>query len=791
MKERYTKAQSFRDEVDGNDYNTFGRLAALSQETKGLSISQESKKGKNGRHFHKLENPTVTGIKLESEDNVGSARNEAVLEKWNNIINSRGREILNRTVVQDDSEDDFHILIQKGRTKDNNHSNKNHIQKTGNLQNNFTSRNTNERTPSDLKSTLLTEESYGSSLPLCTEENLEIFTQSRLPEKFGTLSPIRVDFENVEGDEGDKAAEAFEEARLRRKHSPVYYGNQMKKLCKEKKLNEALHILEVEMPEVRAKPNEYCYNVLINACGKVGYTKKAFQLYNQLKKRGLKVQDVVYTGLFNACANSPWLSTDGLQRATHLRSQLIEKGYPVNKTSSHAMIKAFGRCGDIKTAFQIVDDMLSQGLLVTTETLNFLLQACITDTISGFRHAIMVWRKMRRLNLLPDIYSYNLLVQCTAQCKAGESAFTSDLLLASPMPQEHQQASKNIKKSKKTSSAKKVLLVETKHEPEAKNYEPTNGRQEGGAPEVIVGENHPVSQVSNKNVLLDEQLYPKVEVEREANVSEGTTGSVMFPSILGQTQMPGAVVALNSLEQAQDRLALLGGPVGLLEQMITDGVKPDLKTVTQMLNSLPSDIQTEEALLSSMKNMGLEPDTQLCNMLIRKRSMRGDTQAAKDVLEVIQDYHLVPDIVTFGCLALGCNNLSDATQLLADMDRAQFRPNLEIMAMLTRNGLVKGNYFFALEMLREMKKRDIQPDEKLLAVLEDSRIRARSLILKQEGKKSRGLKNRQIEGARVFLLEYKMWLKSSGVQLSDHPWAQYQPQRQTVMEDQQNEKPSH
>lgn len=64
------------------------------------------------------------------------------------------------------------------------------------------------------------------------------------------------------------------------------------------------------------------------------------------------------------------------------------------------------------------------------------------------------------------------------------------------------------------------------------------------------------------------------------------------------------------------------------------------------------------------------------------------------------------------------------------------RPNLEIMAILIRNGLVKGNYFFALEMLRGMNKRDIQPDEQLLALLEESRARARSLILKEVGNKS-------------------------------------------------------
>lgn len=154
----------------------------------------------------------------------------------------------------------------------------------------------------------------------------------------------------------------------------------------------------------------------------------------------------------------------------------------------------------------------------------------------------------------------------------------------------------------------------------------------------------------------------------------------------------------------------------------------------------------------------------------------------------------MPDIITFGCLALGCYHLSDATQLLDDMERANFRwvfpqnivmirddvgvqnvemiilyyvhvqkvkedkmstvrklydidwfnffsysfrPNLEIMTILIRNGLVKGNYFFVLEILRGMNKRDIQPDEKLLAVLEESRARARSLILKQVSNKSK------------------------------------------------------
>lgn len=34
--------------------------------------------------------------------------------------------------------------------------------------------------------------------------------------------------------------------------------------------------------------------------------------------------------------------------------------------------------------------MVQEGLLVTTETINFLLQACISDKEAGFRHAVKV-----------------------------------------------------------------------------------------------------------------------------------------------------------------------------------------------------------------------------------------------------------------------------------------------------------------------------------------------------------------------------------------------------------------
>ncbi|XP_063227761.1 pentatricopeptide repeat-containing protein 1, mitochondrial [Bacillus rossius redtenbacheri] len=247
------------------------------------------------------------------------------------------------------------------------------------------------------------------------------------PEVFGDLRGTRRTFEEAEGDESDKMDEERRNASQLRTEE---YAGMIKALLQQKKLAEALDVLETRMlKEDFAKPPYYLFNLLIGACGRAGYTRKAFHLYNQLKKRGLHVSASVYTALFNSCANSPF-PEEALKKAVHLWELIQEKGYQPNRMNYNAMIKAFGRCGDLASAFSVVDVMADQGLLPTDETFNFLLQACISDQDAGFRHALMVWRKLVQKGVRPEVYTFNLLLRSTRDCGLGDPATTSDALQA-------------------------------------------------------------------------------------------------------------------------------------------------------------------------------------------------------------------------------------------------------------------------------------------------------------------------------------------------------------------------
>ncbi|XP_049298048.1 pentatricopeptide repeat-containing protein 1, mitochondrial [Anopheles funestus] len=566
------------------------------------------------------------------------------------------------------------------------------------------------------------------------------------PDQFGTLSP-QVDEPEI-ADEGDLREEDFLQniPSQGQKLSVRQYADTIKEHLKNNRIREALDVVEVRMKQDRVKPVNYHFNLLIGGCARVGYSKKAFQLYNKMKQHGLKVTGGTYTSLFNACATSPFLA-DGLKRANHLREIMIEKGYEPNETNYNAMIKAYGRCGDLKTAFQLVDEMVERRLNVGTDTFNFLLQACITDREYGFRHALLVWHRMYHMNVSPDRYSFNLLLRCVRDCQLGEletmEQVIEQILSQSIVRPQHQ-----------------LATVEAK--PATDNALVANEQSDG--------QSIPSLEIINVYSELTERLN-----------HEGV------PDLLSPKPHLGSLIKLGEVRKAEDRLLLLGGSSNVLAEMKRCSVEPDIRTMTELLDVIPPTYAAEKQLLTSIKQLKLGCDIDFFNILIKKRSMRFDYEGAKDVLYMIEAANLEPDIVTYGVLALGCQTQEEARSLLKMMNQADVRINIQILGAMLRQGCARHNFRYVTEVLNIVKRERLKPNEPFLRHLEE--------FGKVCEKRDRDYdaKPRQ-KGRDEFKMEYNRyrmhmdaWREHMGLQglaldqalgiVREHPWEQFkQPQ---------------
>ncbi|XP_017773300.1 PREDICTED: pentatricopeptide repeat-containing protein 1, mitochondrial [Nicrophorus vespilloides] len=509
--------------------------------------------------------------------------------------------------------------------------------------------------------------------------------------------------------------------------STKQYADMIKSFIRKRKIKEAIDVVEVKMlKEDRVKPENYLYNLLLGACGRVGYTKKAFSLYNNMKKRGLVVTDGTYTALFNACANSPWPTTDGLTRAKHLHNIMIEKRHEPNDSNYNAMIKAYGRGGDLISAFAVVDEMISKKMPIKDDTLNFLLQACISDKEAGFRHALLVWRKFVDKGITPSIFTYNLLLRSIRDCGLGDLEVTKDVL-TKILPQ----------------GDKFLQLPEVHENPIEDKF----------------GELESFGKLTTSDFNKNYENVGNIQSSR--------------PNLMAKVPHLGNIISLSEVKKPSDRLLLLGGASAYIENMLENNCKPDIKTYTQMLNCIPGTNVAENNVLLTMKKLGTKPDLDFYNMLIKKRSMRADYESAKEVLGLIKTARFEPDIITYGVLALGCKNKEEATEFLAYFNQAGLRLNTEILGAMLKQACFHFNFSYIIEILAICTKENIKPNKIFMQHLEDFKKKCKY------GKDGKERSKTFDKNYQVFKMKYNKFKDEVELEEEEHPWTQYRQKTDT------------
>ncbi|NWX89652.1 PTCD1 protein, partial [Nothoprocta pentlandii] len=580
----------------------------------------------------------------------------------------------------------------------------------------------------------------------------------------------------------------------RRRNSPYWFFLRCKALIKQDRLAEALELFEVQMlKEERVWPQESNYTVLMGGCGRVGYVKKAFKLYNDMKKRGLIPTDATYTALFNACAESPWKDS-GLQSALKLRQQLKSKNQELNLITYHALLKVCARCSDLRMCFDVLKEIVHKGHAVQTETFSFLLMGCIKDSENGFRYALQVWNQMTRLGIKGDTATYNLMLRAARDCGIGDLVLASQVLLGPTEekppqlrlgPGERKGKARSQKKGAGSTAVvhldveamEKQLFPEISVQPEQRMKQQNKDVNQAEAEPVPAGLASDHVAHSGPGALM--RIDPS-ETEQEQASLRPSLPFCKPPNLL-DTKMPeAAVVSLGTVATPSDRLALMGGVEGFLNKMKEDSAEPNIKTFTLLAELVEAQSPSESSLLATLDEHKVKVDVTFFNTLIRKKSKQGDLEGAKGLLPALAKRGIAPNLQTFCNLALACRREKDGLQLLSDLKRSGVTPNKYIYSTLISAAVKQLDYGYLIEILRDMRNNQVPPNEVIISQLEF----AAQYPPDFDRYKSKSRYVEKIDGFRGY---YYRWLKVMAGEETPHPWEKYRTAKRSGNENKEEE----
>ncbi|KAG5344010.1 PTCD1 protein, partial [Acromyrmex charruanus] len=210
----------------------------------------------------------------------------------------------------------------------------------------------------------------------------------------------------------------------------------------------------------------------------------------------------------------------------------------------------------------------------------------------------------------------------------------------------------------------------------------------------------------------------------------------------------------------KNRLILFGGVEGFLSRMSNDGVTPNIKTITLLLDLIPNTVPAENILIKTAEEKNIELDIDFFNMLIKRRSIRFDYKAAKEVVSIAEKKGLSPNVMTFGVLALGCQELMQAQEFLEGIEVFGYKPNSVIIGTLIDTACHKKNFGYLLFMMRYMMENRTRPTAQTIEIVkkfseELSKIEKPKATNKYRYRKWKRLEN----NIEKFKKQYPKWQK--------------------------------
>jgi len=166
--------------------------------------------------------------------------------------------------------------------------------------------------------------------------------------------------------------------------------------------------LFTEMVTLAVEPDLITYSTVIKGCCVQGDLDRAVQLFGTMQRKGIRPDAVLFNSILDGCAKR--------QMRTLTESVLGDMeaaGIAPSNITLSILVKLYGRCRDLPKAFDICEEIPKRfGFKLNAHVYTCLMTACITNGVGdlGLPRALAFFEEMKSLNCAADAKTFQTLV---------------------------------------------------------------------------------------------------------------------------------------------------------------------------------------------------------------------------------------------------------------------------------------------------------------------------------------------------------------------------------------------
>lgn len=195
-------------------------------------------------------------------------------------------------------------------------------------------------------------------------------------------------------------------------------------------LKETTEQKEIILDENDIEPDLITYSTLIKGMCKSGAIHKAIMLYEEMKKKGIELDEVFFNSLLDGFVKC----NCSVQETDKIINDMVNLKIKFSNYTYSILIKLYTKNKMLEKALGVLEEMKRNGIVPGVVVYTCLLQVCIKTKMVN--RAIELFKEMRQSKVQPDRTAYNIIVngcifsgKLLAACNILSQAMAENIIL--------------------------------------------------------------------------------------------------------------------------------------------------------------------------------------------------------------------------------------------------------------------------------------------------------------------------------------------------------------------------